>query len=271
MGHVEVSLKLFDERGLNILSPEYYSYRTIKEKKGRLPVLEDFSSYDCEAYQIFLNKVELCKKLSEPGASVYIRFNHGARAGSIAKVLNPQDIFKQTASQYTNLHGPRYDFDAKVEVQWDDGKKWSFKFDRHIDSKVVADNGGKHHDFLFDYDGPTTRAFEKKARVELPPAVVHDAYGRVIKVGDWVMDKMFRIGQIQRISGKGTMWIKFLQQSLGRNYKTKAYVEQFGRSSSEVVILEVPEGFETTAVIMDNDISDFVITPTFRFGFSADD
>lgn len=272
MGHVEFSLDVLNKTGTNILEPGHYSYKTLKDKLGRPPKLEEFSNWDRSSHQDFLTASELQQKLQDPQAVVHIRFNHGARAGSIARVVNPAAIYRSpTTPGYYSRSGIYVDSECKLEVMWDDGKTWSFKLYRHLDSNVIKNYGGKHHDFLFGYDGPTTKAFEKKERVVLPAAENPDAYGRIIRVDDWVMDRRFRIGQVNRISDKGTMWIKFIQQSLGDGRHSKTYVEQFGRSSTEILILELPEGFETTAAIMDNDITDFVITPTFRFGYAADD
>lgn len=271
MGHVEFGLEVLTKTGTNILDPEYYSHKTLKAKLGRGPKLEDFTNYEQQAHQEYLKASELKQKLMDPFAVVHIRFNHGARAGSIARVKNPQAIYRTSSTGHYARSGIYIDHNCKVDVEWDDGKTWSFKLDRHIDSTVIKNAAGKHHDFLFGYDGPTAKAFEKKERVVLPAAENPDAYGRILKVGHWIMDQRFRIGRIERISDKGTMWIKFVQQSLGARQHTKTYVEQFGRSSTEVLIMELPEGFEVTTAIMDNDIRDFIVTPTFRFGYTADE
>ena len=262
----EISLEVMTQRGNDLTDPSGWSYRKIFEQKKRKPVLSDFSQYDQDEYARFCAAKSLKETILDPSNVVYIRFNHGARAGSIAKVVNPEAFYGDQKDKWTG-NSVTFKYGAKIQVAWDDGKVWVFDLTRNVDKDVIKKAGGKHHDLLFNYEGPTVREFEKKARVKLPPAQNPDAYGRIIEVGHWVMDNRFRIGQVRRISDKGTMWIKFVAQNLGPNQKSKTYEEQFGRSSVEVLILELPEGFETTSAIMDNDVTDFEIVPTFRFGY----
>jgi hypothetical protein len=263
MNNKEYSLKILTKTGSNILDPDYFGYKSLERKLGRAPILTDFDRFSLNSYAEYQAMNELKAILTDPTNTIHIRFNHGARAGSIARVSNPADIFRSDTTGYRG--SVMLDWDCKLEVVWDDKKTWKFKFTRHIDAKVVGE--GKHHDFLINYAGPSVKSFEKKERVELPPAYVEDAYGREIRVGTWVLDNRFKLGRIERISHAGTLWIDFLQQSLGSKYAVKGHVQQFGRSSRELLVMELPDGFETTAIIMDKDIRDFVITPTFRFGY----
>ena len=263
----EFSLDVLERSGNNAMNPQDYSFKQFKDKHGRDPKLTELSSYQLEQHQVYLNFVELATILMDPATVVYIRLNHGARQGSIARVVNATSMITKRTSGYV-YNGCQFQIasNLKVELEWDDKKTWKFDLDRSMDSRHLP-KGAKRHDLLIDYVGPTVREFEKKERVILPPAENPDAYGRIIKVDDWVMDQRFRIGRVTRISDKGTMWIKFISQNLGQRHATKTYVEQFGRSSTEILILELPEGFETTALIMDNDVRDFEITPTFRFDY----
>lgn len=261
----EISLEVMTQRGTDIFDPGYWTYRNLLDKLKRKPVLADFPTHDQERYAEFEAAVALKAMVLDPRNSFHIRFNHGARAGSIAKIVKPADMYGDQKDKWTGKN-ITFKYGAKILVEWDDGKTWVFDLARNVDKDVIKKSGGKHHDLLINYTGPTTKQFEKKARVVLPPAQNPDAYGRIIEIGHWVMDNRFRIGRVQRISEKGTMWIKFVAQAMG-TWQSKTYVEQFGRSSSEVLILELPEGFEVTSTIMDNDVTDFEIVPTFRFGY----
>lgn len=270
MAYREFSLEVMTHRGTDLTDPAGWTYKKLVEQLKRRPIPTDFSTNDQREYARFLAATELKQIILDPNNTVHIRFNHGARAGSIAKVTNQGEFYGDQKDKWTGKN-ITYRYGSKINVAWDDGKTWTFDLSRNVNSDLVKKSGGKHHDLLINYKGPTKKQFEKKPREVLPPAVNPDAYGRIIEVGHWVMDNRFRIGRVQRISDKGTMWIKFVAQNLGPNQKSKPYVEQFGRSSLEVLILELPEGFEVTSTIMDNDVTDFEIVPTFRFGYPGHD
>lgn len=78
------------------------------------------------------------------------------------------------------------------------------------------------------------------------------------------MDNQFRVGQVKRISAAGTLWIDMLQQKVA-NYTVKAHTQQFGRNTSELLRIDLPEGFEATAIIMDKDVTSLDIIPTFQY------
>lgn len=264
MSHTVRSFSILTNRGSNIMDPDNYSYKALISAGKKSPSITDFHHHDQRSYNQFLDLKMLKALLVDPANTVHIQFNHGARKGSIARLLNPTELFGPDGNSSYNRGCVQVKHGSELKVQWDDGKTWSCKLNPSIDTRKITKD--EFHMFLINYEGPTVREFEKKARVKLPPAQNPDAYGRIIEVGHWVMDNRFRIGRVKRISEKGTMWIKFVAQNLG-DFKSKPYEEQFGRSSTEVLILELPEGFEVTSTIMDNDVTDFEIVPTFRFGY----
>ncbi len=140
-----------------------------------------------------------------------------------------------------------------------------FKVRRNIEDVDPADQ----HTLLVGYEGPTVFCFEKKPRVKEDAPELHDNYGRVIEVGDWVMNDKFRIGKVTRISSKGTLWIEMLSMKSGR-YQNESKLQQFGRSSIELLRVDLPEGFEVTATIMDKDVTGLDIVPTFTYDVRHD-
>lgn len=246
----------FRNRGTNILNQEHYIYKGLKDRIGRKPVLADFQAYHQDEYARYLEYVEVLDILLDPANELYVQLNNGARKGSIARVTKLPVTASSSSSSGMQLH-----YDCEMELTWDDGKTWSFKMRRNFDN---ANTDADQHALLVGYEGPTIMAFEKKPRPKLDAPELLDNYGRVIEVGHWVMNDQFRIGKVTRISAAGTLWIDMLSMKSGK-YENKVANEQFGRSSTELLRVDLPEGFEVTAVLMDKDVTGLDIVPTFTY------
>src|SRR3546814_253626 len=89
----EISLEVITQRGTDILDPGHWIYKKLLEQLKRKPVLSDFPAYDQERYAEFEAAVALKAMVLDPRNTFHIRFNHGARAGSIAKIVQPADMY----------------------------------------------------------------------------------------------------------------------------------------------------------------------------------
>jgi hypothetical protein len=243
------SLKILSTSGANIMDPGNLTYLHMLKQLGRPPVLADFSHWHQNEYACFVASAKLLMILMDESIDLHIRFNNGARKGSIAKMVTRPSMGKYGIQPQT-----------LIEVEWDNGKKWSFDFTR----AVYHSGNDRHHELIVGYDGPTVYCFEKKPKVVEPTPVLLDNYGRQIELGHWVMDGQFKIGKVARISPKGTLWIDMLEQNSGK-YKMKASQQQFGRSTTELLRIDLPEGFEVTATILDKDVTGLDIIPTFTY------
>ena len=247
------SLKILASSGANIMDPFNSINNHMAKKLGRPPVLADFSMWHQDEYARFVASAKLLMILMDESTELYVRFNNGARKGSIAKMVSRPKIGKPP--HQSGIHSQ-----SAIDVEWDNGKKWSFDFTR----AVYHSGNNDHHDVLVGYTGPTVYCFEKKPRVVEPTPILLDNYGRQIELGHWVMDEKFKIGKVVRISPKGTLWIDMLEQISGK-YKMKASQQQFGRSTTELLRIDLPEGFEVTATILDKDVTGLNIIPTFTY------
>lgn len=251
----EFSFHLFTKRGANHFDPKSRVYQHYRDKLRREPQLSDLSQWHLTEMTDYAKYAEFITAL-QSGEDLYVMFNSGARKGSIAKIISGPKI---VTSQYSD--GWRLEGNSEVVVEWANGKTHSFNAGRN----AFYSKDGEYHSILADYDGDPVYNFEKKARVAQPIPVLKDNYGRVVEVGHWVMDKDFKIGKVSRISPAGTLWIDMLEQTAGRYGKVKAHTQQFGRHTSELLRVDLPEGFEVTATIMDKDITGLDIIPTFTY------
>lgn len=251
----EFSFELFTQRGANHLNPSSHTFQHYKMKLGRDPRLSDYSQWHIDEIGRYQKYSEFIA-IIQSGADLYVMFNSGARKGSIARIIDGPLI---TRSQYSD--GWRLEGNSMVTVEWANGKTHSFNAGRN----AFYSKAGEYHSILAEYDGDPVYNFEKKAREIKPIPVLRDNYGRVIEVGHWVMDDKFKIGKVSRISSAGTLWIDMLEQKAGRYGISKACTEQFGRSTNELLRIDLPEGFEVTATIMDKDVTGLDIIPTFTY------
>lgn len=247
------STEILTKSGSDILDPDNYTFKKLKERLGRDPVLSDFDGYYQQQYAHFLKLDELLRLFESGRTDLHIKLNNGARRGSIAKITSPPKVARSS-------YGAHIDYGSPITVAWDNGKTWTFAFY----TNVMNCPEGQHHSILINYTEPTVYCFEKNNRPALPITVLKDNYGRILEVGHWVMDATFKIGRISRISPKGTIWIDVLQQRAGK-YIRKSSTVQFGKPPSELLRIDLPEGFEVTATIMDKDITGLDIIPTFTY------
>lgn len=250
----EYNFSLFTKCGNNILNPDNWVNKSYKTKLGRAPSLNDFDAHNVRQHEQFLRNEEFMAIVRDPSRTLYVKFVNGARKGSIAKIIEMPVIVSSAFGGYKAAH------DSDMKVQWDCGKEWSFKLQRNVEATEFKDQ----HLLLVDYEGPTEYVFEKKPRPKLEAPVLYDNYGKVIEVGDWVMDSSFKIGKVSRISSAGTLWIDMLSMKSGK-YANEVTTQQFGRNTSELLKMELPEGFEMTAVLMDKDVNCLDIVPTFTY------
>lgn len=252
-GVIEYNIGILTNRGTNIMDPDYYGYKGLKGRLGRNPVLSDFDAYAQRSYGQYLRTAEIYTLFESKRTDLYLKLNNGARRGSIARIVDFPSV--SHSSYNSNIsHG------AEMTLEWDDGRKWTFAFYTNL----ANTHKDYHHILMVGYAGPTVYCFEKNKKVALPIPELKDNYGRPLEVGHWVMDATFKIGRISRISPKGTVWIDMLQQRAGKYIRNSSTI-QFGKSTSELLRIDLPEGFEVTATIMDKDVTGLDIIPTFSY------
>jgi hypothetical protein len=255
-----VSLQILTQNGTNHLSESSFSYRQYVSHHGRPPTFADLPSHQQNDYNDMLRYNEFIDQLKSRN-DLYIVLNSSARKGSIARIVDISGMVIDY--QHRIIIG----FDSEMTIAWDDGKVSSFKINSHLDN---AYRDKSYHEVLFGYRGPTVYKFTKTKRVAEPIPVQYDRYGNELSVGTWIMDQSFHIGKITRISPKGTLWIDYVAQKLGPNYQRKVVTERFGRNTYELLKLELPEGFEVFSTIMDRDVTNMNIIPTFRYEVNND-
>lgn len=249
-----ISFIAIEERGEDILNPKSYFYKAYSSGLNKKDLtLDDFPPHWVAEYENHLLHTKLVQALRDPSVKIYVKLNHGARAGSIALLTNRHQVLMD------NYGG--FDYKGYAELLWDSGKKWKFKTCRSVNN---LKGGELYHDFLIGYEGPTVEKFTKSTKEAQPLPVLIDCNGRRLEIGDWVMESQFKLGKITRISQAGTFWIQFTKTKSGPPVYLNTPV-QYGRNPSEVMKIDPPEGFDAIAMFMDNDLSTIDIIPSFQY------
>lgn len=136
----EISLEVMTQRGTDILDPSHWTYKKLLEQLKRKPVLSDFPAYEQDRHAEMQAAVALKAIVLDPRNTFHIRFNHGARTGSIAKIVNPVELYGDQTDQW-NRKSITYKYGAKIQVEWDDGKTWVFDLARNVDKDVIKKSG----------------------------------------------------------------------------------------------------------------------------------
>lgn len=257
------SFSVFKHHGENIMNPNEHAYKWLANKLGRWPTLEEFPDFQQHKYRIW-NEQQLIRTLAKQGLTfsqdLYVRINHGSRAGSIAKAIN-LDVMFIYDRQYQNIHHSN-----RVTLEFDCGKQFEIKgtsfFEKLEDNECA--------DLLVGYTGKTVNKFTKKPRVEEPPAEIFDAHGCQLNIGDWVMNNKFRPGKIIRISAKGSMWINYLALGIDRYWAKQAAINVREGIPNDFLKIKTPEEMDTMAQIMDYDLTSFKLDYNVEFGAKDD-
>lgn len=151
------------------------------------------------------------KRYLEEGGKVFIKIKTGARKGTIGRLdIKPEDIDTWTECK------TGYGETLRTTI-----KEWRIVFDDR-DNVIKVGFGSActfkwPGDLITDYDGPTVFCYEKKEKPKAEPVKMYDHFGVPLEVGQTVLfmhgkgqvsNMENRIGTIQRISDKGTIWVE---------------------------------------------------------------
>lgn len=257
------SFSAFKHHGENIMDPNGHTYKWKANMIGKAPSLKDFASHQQLQYSRWIEQQtikKLAKDVLTSEQDLYVRINHGSRAGSIAKAITLDAMFIYDRPHTHIHHGNR------VVFEFDCGKHFEIKgvslYDKLEDDQCA--------ELLVGYTGKTINKFTKNPRVEEGPADIFDAHGCQLNVGDWVMNNKFRPGKIIRISAKGSMWINYLALGIDKYWAKNTAMNVREGIPSDFLKIKTPEEMDTMAQIMDYDLAGFKLGYNVEFGAKDD-
>lgn len=236
------SFSIFNKSSTNYMDPGNWKWTGGFRGTASKPDINKLNKRELESTQNWNERESMTKLLYNDSIVKYIRINHGARKGSIARVYD----FKQVKiSTYMSSHSP-----DRITLTFDDGKTVKMKFVSLFNDL----KDGECAELLLNYTGRTADLFTKNKREAEVPLDIFDAFGKKLEVGDWVMSSRFDIGKIKRVSAKGTMWINFI----GQEGRGKAALDVRCSDPDTFAKIIVPEEFESVSQIVDYEMGNMI-------------
>lgn len=236
------SFSVFNKSCTNYMDPGNWKWAGgFNRTSVSAPDINKLDKRELQATQDW-NRREDLKDMLENGRAKYVKINHGARKGTIAKV---EDFDRVNYESF--MHAGKTD---RITLTFDDGKSVKMKFV----SLFINLKDDECAELLPNYVGKTVDVFTKTKREAEVPLDIFDAFGKKLEVGDWVMSSRFDIGKIKRVSAKGTMWINFI----GQEGRGNAALDVRCSDPDTFAKLIVPDEFESVSQIVDYEMGDMI-------------